>query len=36
MSLNLRVFENRYKHLVSDVLQQDSSFGIALIREGRG
>ena len=35
MSLNLRVFESRYKHLVSDVLQQDSSFGIALIREGR-
>ena len=35
MSLNLRVFEPRYKHLVSDVLQGDSSFGIALIREGR-
>ena len=35
MPLNLRVFENRYKHLVSDVLQHDSSFGIALIREGR-
>ena len=35
MSLNLRVFENRYKQLVSDVLQGDSSFGIALIREGR-
>ena len=35
MSLNLRVFEPRYKQLVSDVLQADSSFGIALIREGR-
>lgn len=35
MPLNLRVFEPRYKQLVSDVLQQDASFGIALIREGR-
>lgn len=35
MPLNLRIFEPRYKQMVSDVLQEDSSFGIALIREGR-
>jgi Lon protease-like protein len=35
MPLNLRIFEERYKQLVSDVLESEPVFGIVLIKEGK-
>ena len=35
MPLNLRIFEERYKQLVSDVLEAEPVFGIVLIKEGK-
>lgn len=35
MPLPLRVFEERYKLMVSDIQKSDSSFGVVLIKEGR-
>jgi Lon protease-like protein len=34
MPLPLRIFEERYKLMLSDIRQTDSSFGVVLIREG--
>ena len=35
MPLNLRIFEERYKQLVTDVLETEPIFGIVLIKEGK-
>lgn len=35
MSLPLRIFEERYKLMLSDIQQSDSSFGVVLIKEGK-
>jgi Lon protease-like protein len=34
MSLPLRIFEERYKLMLEDIQQSDSSFGVVLIKEG--
>ncbi|MFC6632779.1 LON peptidase substrate-binding domain-containing protein [Microbulbifer taiwanensis] len=34
VTLPLRIFEQRYLHLVSETLKADSGFGVALIRSG--
>ena len=35
LPLPLRIFEERYKLMLSDIQQTDSSFGVVLIKEGR-
>ena len=32
--LPLQIFEERYKRMLSDIMDSDSMFGVALIREG--
>ena len=33
--LPLQIFEERYKRMLNDIMESDSMFGVALIREGR-
>ena len=33
--LPLQIFEERYKRMLNDIMESDSQFGVALIREGR-